>query len=85
VTGLYRAVELAPQDLPLRVLAAYQYLVDDNVEAARRMLQLIAHDSSAEALAARMRAVLDQLAQDGTAAAIGRFERDGLLAAVAGI
>ena len=60
--GLYRALELSPQDPGLRMTVAYQYLTDRKVDEARRTLLPLAYDPHVAVdrnFAARIVAMID--------------------------
>lgn len=61
IAGIYRAVDLVPQDQGLRFAAARQYLIDGDLPSAKAMLRPLAFDphAGADNLAARLLAALD--------------------------
>ena len=61
IAGLYRAVNLVPQDNGLRFLAARQLILDGHVDGAKRLLRALAANphASADNNAARLLALLD--------------------------
>jgi hypothetical protein len=81
VAGLHRARQQLPHDRNLQMLAAYQYLTDRNVEAARQLLVRIAAGTDADALGAR--SVLQRLDRGAAAAALEAFDRRALPALAA--
>jgi len=78
VVGLNRAHELAPQDRNLRMLTAFQYLVDGKATEARNLLTLVAYDPHADKQATTATGILDKLDQEGAAAALELLKKDGL-------
>ena len=83
VAGLYRAHESVPQDDNVRVLAAYQSLIEGKDEQARRLLAFTVADSSIEATRSRMATVLARLDKEGAAAALRAFSKDDLADVIA--
>jgi tetratricopeptide (TPR) repeat protein len=81
VAGLHRARQQLPHDRNLQMLAAYQYLTNRNVEAARQLLVRIAAGTDADALGAR--SVLQRLDRGAAAAALEAFDRRALPALAA--
>lgn len=61
ITGLYRAVELVPQDNGLRMAAAQQLVRDGEIKAARGLLARVAFDPHAppDSFASRVVAAID--------------------------
>lgn len=76
IAGLYRAVELAPQDRSLRFTAAVRLLLDGDPPAAKGLLRSLASDphAGADNAAGRLLALLD-------AGQTGRAALDALAAA----
>jgi tetratricopeptide (TPR) repeat protein len=70
VAGLNRALELAPQDVGLRMLVVQQSLVDGEAAPARQSLMLVAANAHAGEVGTKAGAVLEKLDQEGAAAAL---------------
>ncbi|MDT9599799.1 tetratricopeptide repeat protein [Sphingosinicella rhizophila] len=77
VAGLNEAFYLAKQDRDLRMLAAYQYLVDGKAKEARTALAPIAFDPHAGEMSKFAAPIMDQLDAGDTAAALKAWEKAG--------
>lgn len=70
VTGLLRALELAPQDIGLRLMAARQYLIDGKGPEARAALVPVAFNPHSGATGKAIQAIIAKLDASGPAAAL---------------
>jgi hypothetical protein len=80
IAALHYASDLAPQDIPLRLNSALQYLRDGNAAEARKALTVIAYDPHGQQLAQVARSIIEKIDAGNTkeALAVARVdERPG--------
>jgi tetratricopeptide (TPR) repeat protein len=76
IAALHYASDLAPQDIPLRLNSALQYLRDGNASEARKALTVIAYDPHGEQLAQVARSMIEKIDAGNTRDALAVARAD---------